>query len=107
MPWTVIGNVPVGVLAEVTKVRAELPAPAIDAGEKDAVTPVGMPLAARLTTPPKPFNAATVIADPAEPPATALTDAGDADSAKSDDPTVRLIVTALIRLPLVPCMAIG
>ena len=79
VPWTVIGYMPEAVEPETVKVRAETPKPVIDGGAKDAVTPEGMPLAARLTSPLNPFKAATAMVELAEPPTPGLTAAGVAD----------------------------
>jgi hypothetical protein len=48
------------VLAEVVTVIVDEPDPVTEAGLKDAVAPVGSPLALRVTTPEKPFCDAIV-----------------------------------------------
>jgi hypothetical protein len=58
---TVRVAVPAGVEAVVVTVMVLVPAPVIDVGLKVADAPAGSVLAARLTTPVKPFTEATVI----------------------------------------------
>lgn len=80
-PVTEIAYVPAVADAETVNVKLEAPEPVTEAGEKDAVTPAGMPLAVRLTAPPNPLSALTAIVEFAEPPGAAFTDTGAADSA--------------------------
>lgn len=97
-----IGYVPHAVFAALDNVRIEVPDVAIDVAEKDAVTPEGMPLAARFTVPLNPGKPPTVIVEMMELPATMLTDVGDAEIVKSGTLTVRFTVAVCTRLPLVP-----
>src|SRR5436190_23220749 len=56
VPVIVMGNVPTGALEVVVSVNVEEPLPLKDEGTKSAVTPVGKPLAPRLTLEPNPFK---------------------------------------------------
>ena len=88
-------------------VNVEVPKPVTEVGEKDAVTPAGMPLAVKFTTPLNPSNALAPIVEPPEPPAATLTVAGDAESVKSGTVTVRFTVAVCTKVPLVPRTVIG
>ena len=74
---------PVAAELPVENFRFEVPGAATEAGAKETVTPAGIPLTERLTAPLNPFNAEMVSVEPAEPPTRTLTDAGDAERAKS------------------------
>jgi hypothetical protein len=76
-------------------------------GEKEAVTPAGSPIAARLTGPANPFNAPTAIVEAADPLGGKTTAVGEADKVKSGTDTVRLRVAVCVRLPLTAWTTIG
>lgn len=59
IPVTVTVAEPIVAVAEAVRVR--MLEPVVVAGVKDAVTPAGRPLAARLTAPLKPFRLITLI----------------------------------------------
>jgi len=89
-------------LAATAKASVETPDPLTALGVNDAVAPAGIPLAARVTTPANPFNAATVTIALAEDPCVTLTEAGAADNMKSGGFTVSCTTTGYVKLPLEP-----
>jgi hypothetical protein len=104
-PCTVTVKTPAGALADASRVRVEEPVVTIG-GEKDAVTPVGIPLAARLTDPVNPFNEPTVMMEATDPLGGKTIAAGEADSVKSGAETVRLTVAVCVKPPLTAWMRI-
>jgi hypothetical protein len=75
---------PTGVPVEVVMVRMELEPAGVLAGLKEAVAPVGSPLAPRLIEPLKPPNAVVLTVKVAElAPCATEADAGDAERTKS------------------------
>ena len=62
VPVMVMVEVPAGVLPAVVTVSVDAPLPVTLAGEKLAVAPAGNPVAAKFTTPAKPFRAPMVTA---------------------------------------------
>lgn len=82
--------------------RVELPDPLTLPDENEAVTPTGIPLAVRLTTPLNPFSAPTAIVEPPAPPSATVTDAGDADREKSGAATFKFTVVLIVELLLAP-----
>jgi hypothetical protein len=106
--WLKLPEVPVTVMVAVPA-AAEVPAanvrvlvPVVLAGLKDAVTPLGRPVAARLTLPLKPFSGLTeMVVAPLFPWAT-LRLLGDAERLKFGTMIVRPIVAVWLKLPEVP-----
>lgn len=82
-PVIVSVYVPVGVVAAVETVSAEVPDPVMLDGLKDAVAAVGNPLTLSATAPLNPFAAATAGEYSALPPCATLCDPGAAPNAKS------------------------
>ena len=73
------------------------------AGENDAVTPVGIPLAVKATALEKPFCAFTAILLCADAPGAAVTLAGEVESVKLGGPVMVSVMRAvLVKLPDVP-----
>jgi len=94
-PLTVIGYVPVAVVEATVMVMVEAPAPAaMDVGLKVTVTPVGWPVAERVTAESKPPEARIVIVDVPLLPCATEAEVGEAEMVKDDDVPAR----ALIRL---------
>ncbi len=60
VPVIVIVDVPTGVVLAVVTVMVEEPEPVTDGGLKEAVAPVGNPLAVKVTVPVKPLSAVIV-----------------------------------------------
>ena len=60
VPVTVSVGLPAGVVPVVVTVNVAVPAPAMDAGENDAIALAGRPLTARLTALENPFSAPAV-----------------------------------------------
>lgn len=77
-----------------------------DPGANDAVMPLGNPVAEKVTTPVKPFNAVTVTNGVADPPCGALAVPG-AVIEKSGAAIVRFTVAVCVNDPLTPCTVIG
>jgi hypothetical protein len=103
VPMTVTVKPPGVVVLLAARVSVLVPAPAILAGVKAAVTPLGKPEADKLTLPTNPFREVTVIVLAPLDPCGTLTLFGEAANPKSGAGiTVRLIVVALVRLPEVP-----
>jgi hypothetical protein len=71
-------------------------------GEKEAVTPLGRPLAARLKLPANPFWGMIVSVDLAELPALRLISFGAAASVKFGELIVRVTSVDAVRVPEVP-----
>lgn len=85
------------------RVKVEPPAPAIEVGENDAVTPDGIPLAVRFTTSENPNKDPIDMAEVVELPDETESDAGDAEMVKSGGAfTVRFTATVCTETPLVP-----
>ena len=82
VPVTVIVYVPVAVDEPTFRVRVELPAPVMDEGLKLAVTPLGIPAAAKLIAESKPPVTVDEIVDVPLLPCTTETEAGEAEMAK-------------------------
>jgi len=98
------------VLEATLSVRVDVPVPVMDVGLKLAVTPVGWPLADKLTAESNPPETVLVIFEVPELPLETLIDVGEAERAKlatTGAVTVRVTVVVCIRLPLVPVMVIG
>jgi hypothetical protein len=88
--------------AEVLAANVRVLAPEVLTGLKDAVTPLGRPVAARLTLPLKPFSGLTeMVVAPLFPWAT-LRLLGDAERLKFGTMIVRPIVAVWLKLPEVP-----
>ena len=68
---------------DVEMVRVEVPGVAIEEEDRLVVTPEGDPLAARLTVPVKPFDAAVEIVIPADAPGAMVRVFCEADTEKS------------------------
>lgn len=101
VPVTVTVDAPLA--AELLALKVSVLVPAVPAGLKDAVTPVGRPDAARATVPAKPFCGFTVMVLPPLPPCATVALEGDAESVKLGGAVmVRLIVVVSVRLPEVP-----
>jgi len=105
--WTRLPDVPVIVrvadpaVAVGDAVRVRMLVLVVLAGLKDAVTPAGRPLTARLTAPLKPLRSSTVVVLVPLLPWMTLTD--EADSEKSGaGVTVRAMVVVCVRLPEMP-----
>jgi hypothetical protein len=79
VPVMVTVDVPVVAVDDAVKVRVELPAPVIDVGLNEAVTPVGRPLALSVTAESNPPATATVMVDVPVEPCTTDTDEGEAE----------------------------
>ena len=60
VPLMVIGYVPVGAVLDTVRVKSDVPEPVTEVGLKLPVTPVGMPVAERVTAESKPPVAVTV-----------------------------------------------
>ena len=84
----------------------DVPAPVTEPGANEAVMPLGMPVAARFTTPVKPLNAVTVTVGAADPPCGALAVPGT-ETEKSGVAIVRVTVVLCDKDPLTPCTVIG
>src|SRR5208337_3520707 len=95
VPVTVIVYVPVAVVEETTRFKTDVPEPVTDVGLKLAVTPVGWPLAERVTAESKPSTAVTAIVEVPLLPCATETDVGDADRVKVG--VVDVGASALIR----------
>jgi len=97
--------VTVPVVAVLLAVRVNMLVLAVPAGLKDAVTPLGNPVADKLTLPVKPFCGVTVMVLVPLPPCIMVRLFGDAESAKLTTGigfTVRETVTVFDKLPDVP-----
>src|SRR5580704_5541222 len=94
VPVTVMGYTPGTVDAATVIVMVEVPAPVIEVGLKPTVTPVGWPLADKVTVESKPPVTAEVIVDVLLLPCTTETPVGEADRLK---PEVAAPARALIR----------
>jgi hypothetical protein len=105
VPVTVTVKPPGVAVLVAAKVSVLVPAPAMVAGVKAAVTPLGKPIADKLTVPTNPFREVTVmVLVPLEPCGT-LTLFGEAANPKSGAGiTVRLTVVVLVKLPESPVM---
>src|SRR5450631_2168866 len=88
--------------AAVVRPRTETPPPVREPGDKDAVTPRGIPLAVRFTRPLNPFSAVTVIEELDPVPAIRFNVVGNADIVKSGVVTKTLTITERVKAPLVP-----
>jgi len=93
VPVTVMLYVPVTVVEATVSVRVEVPAPVIEVGLNAAVTPVGSPLAVKVTAESKPPVTALVMVDVPELPCTTETEVGEAEMLK---PGVAVPVSAAI-----------
>jgi len=97
-PFTVTVDVPGAAVGDAVKVTA--PAP------KDAVTPLGNPLAAKVGVPVKPFCGVTVMVAVPDAPCVMLRLAGDAPSTKLEAAlTVTLSVVQADSVPEIPVTA--
>jgi len=94
VPVTVMGYVPVTVVAATVIVMVEVPVPVIEPGLKPTVTPVGWPLADKVTAESNPPNTVLVMVEVPEPPCAIETEVGDAERLK---PGAVGPVSALIR----------
>jgi len=103
MPVTVTVAVPTTAVSLAVSVNVLVEAAGF--GLKDAVTPLGRPEADRLTLPPKPLSAFTVIMLVALAPCVTLRLLGDAERVKfGGATTLKLIVVVFVRLPDMPVM---
>lgn len=82
VPVTVIGYEPTAVLAPTVIDMAELPVPVIDDGLKPTVTPLGCPVAVKLTAELNPPLTVLVIVELPAWPCTTVTEVGDAERLK-------------------------
>jgi len=106
----VIVTVAVPVAAVPLAVRVKVLLVAVLVGLNDAVTPLGRPVADKLTPPLKPFKGVTVIVLVPAPPCTMLKLLGDAASVKFGTGAgliVRNTVTVVSKLPEVPVTVMG
>jgi hypothetical protein len=94
VPVTVILYVPVAVDEAAVSVRTEVPAPVIEVGLKPTVTPVGWPVAVRITAESKPPVTALVMVVVPELPCVTETELGEEERLK---PGVDAPASALIR----------
>lgn len=105
VPVTVMLYVPVAVVEATVSVMVEVPVPVIEAGLKPTVTPVGWPLALKVTAESNPPVAVLVMVDVPELPCTTETEVGEAERVK---PTTGAAVTVsetevvFVVLPEVP-----
>src|SRR5262249_5429369 len=83
VPVTVTVNVPVVAVPDAARVRVEEPGAVTEPGAKEAVTPLGVPLALRLTEPPKPFRLPMLMVLVPLPPWVTVTEVGEAEMLKS------------------------
>jgi hypothetical protein len=87
VPVTVTTAVPVVAEDEAVRVRVDVPLPlaggVTEPGEKEAVTPLGSPLAERETAEVKPFRLPTEMVLVPLPPWATVTELGEADTEKS------------------------
>lgn len=84
-------------------VKVDVPEPATEVVENDAVTPEGSPLAVRPTALANPFTAPMVTVDVGAPPRAAVIDEGEAETVKSGGGvTVRVTLAEWFNAPLVP-----
>jgi hypothetical protein len=105
VPVTVTVTVPVAAVAEAVNVRVDEPGAVTDVGENEVLTPLGAPLALRLTEPPKPFRLPMLIVLVPFPPWVIVTDAGEAEIEKSGvaaGVTVSEMLLDRVVAPLVP-----
>src|SRR4029079_3571119 len=82
-PEMVMAWVPSGLLAATASVRVDVKVEVPEAGENDAVTPAGTPLARRLTFWPAPTVVVTVTVAVPELPAAIVPEAGETAIEKS------------------------
>ena len=83
---------PVAVPVVVTTVSVEVPAGVREVGLRVQVPPDGQPETVRLTVPPNPFNAVTVIVEVPVAPCVSVSDVGLAEIEKSGAATVTVNV---------------
>ena len=95
VPVTVMLYVPATVDEATFIVMVEVPFPVIEVGLNPMVTPVGWPLALKVTAELKPPDTVLVIVEVPEPPCATVTEAGEAERVKPGGSTVP--VSALIR----------
>jgi len=110
VPVMVMVWVPVLVLEATLSVRVDVPVPVMDAGLKLAVTPVGWPLAVKVTAESNPPETVLVMVEVPELPLDTESELGEAVRAKlalTGAVTVRVTVVVCTRVPLVPVMVIG
>ena len=101
VPVTVMVKPPVA--AVLLAARVSVLEPVVLAGLRNALTPLGMPEALKLTVPVKPFCGVTVMVLPPLEPCVRLTLPGVAESAKLGAAlTVRVSVVVSVKLPEVP-----
>lgn len=101
VPFTVTVKLPT--LAVVLAVSVNVLEPAVLVGLKDAVTPLGKPVAVRATLALNPFCGFTVMVVEVLPPSETLTELGEADKVKLPALlTVNAIVVVLLNDPEVP-----
>lgn len=94
VPVTVMGYVPVAAVAATLIVMVEVPVPVIEPGLKPTVTPVGWPLADKVTAESNPPVTVLVMVEVPEAPCTIETELGEAERL---NPAVAGPVSALIR----------
>jgi hypothetical protein len=87
VPVTVIVWVPAAVVEATARVKVDVPVPVMEAGLKLAVTPLGWPLAVKVTAESKPSRKVEVMVDLPLLPCTTVTEAGDAERVKVGDVT--------------------
>lgn len=100
VPVTVMGYVPVAVVEATVSVMVEVPVPVIEVGLKPTVTPVGWPLADKVTAELKPPVTVLVMVEVPWLPCTTETEVGEAERLKPgvDDPA-RAVISAAVGLP--------
>ena len=100
VPFTVMVYVPVAVEEATAIDIVEVPAPVMEVGLKVTVTPVGWPLAVRVTAESKPPVTVLVMVDVPELPCTTETEVGEAERLKpgADDP-VSAPINPVLGLP--------
>jgi len=101
VPVTVMGYVPVTVDEATVIVMVEVPVPVIEVGMNPMVTPVGWPLAVKVTGESKPPVTVLVMVEVPELPCTTETEVGEAERLKpgATDPASALISPVPLGLP--------
>jgi hypothetical protein len=93
VPLTVMLYVPVAVVEATVIVMVEVPAPVIEVGLKPMVTPVGWPVAVKVTAESKPPVTVLVMVDVPELPCATETEVGEAERLKPEvTEPVRLLI---------------
>ena len=98
---------PTAAVEATVKVNAELPAPVMEVGLNAAVTPVGKPVAVRVTAELKPPVTAVATVLVPLPPGATETVVGEAEIVNPGAPvTVNVTVAVWLVVPLVPVTVI-